>query len=236
MSPVRAILTVAIASFSLAALLGIAALFGGDFGETQGRVLLTTLVVGCTSMAVLCLLGTAGTRWRWVGLLGGVVTAVPTVTALVMIWGSGDMLSDGVVKTFFVGLVLALTLAQLSLLLVLVDRAVPWLLWSTVVVAVALALVVSGQILAADTSGALLRLDGVLGILDVLGTVVTVGIARFGRSEPAPPAPPSPATGSVQVPPALASALAERAAATGRPAQDLLVEALERYLAREESV
>ena len=55
------IVRITIGSFSLAALIGIVALLGGgDFGETEGRVLLTTLLVGVVSIAVLCYLATAG--------------------------------------------------------------------------------------------------------------------------------------------------------------------------------
>jgi hypothetical protein len=224
MSPVRMILTVAITSFSVAALMGIVALFGGDFGETEARVLLTTLVVGCASMAVLCFLSTAGSRWAWVGVLGGVVAALPTVIALVLIWGDWDDVPVSLLRTFFVGLVAALTLAQVSLLLSLAHRAVPWLLWSTVAVAVVLAGVVSGQILAEDSSDGVLRLTGVLGILDVLGTVVVIGLALFGRPRADAPA-------TVVLPAALAAAIGARAAAAGRTREDLVAEAVARYLA-----
>lgn len=224
MSPVRAILAIAIASFSLAALMGIVALFGGDFGETQARVVLTTLIVGCTSMAVLCFLATADTRWRWVGLVGGCVTAVPTLTALMLTWRDWDHVPQGLVQTFFVGLVVALTLAQVSLLLALAGRAVPWLLWSTVAVAVALACLVCGQIVAENTSDGLLRLSGALGILDVLGTVVTIGVARFGR-------PRDGGRERVDLPADLAGVLRDRAASSGRTRDDLVAEAVRRYLA-----
>ena len=61
----RAIVRTTIGSFSLAALMGIIALLGGGhFGATQGRVLLTTLLVGVVSIAVLCFLVTAGRRSR----------------------------------------------------------------------------------------------------------------------------------------------------------------------------
>lgn len=224
MSPVRVILTLAITSFSIAALMGIVALFGGDFGETEGRVLLTTLVVGCASMAVLCFLATAETRWAPVGVLGGAATVVPVVTSLMLIWRDWDDVSGVALQTFFVGLVVALTLAQVSLLLAIAGRAVPWLLWATIAVAVLLAALVSGQIIAEDSSDGLLRLSGVLGILDVLGTVVVIGLARFGRPRGGVPA-------AVELPAVLAARLAARAESVGRTPGSLAVEAVERYLA-----
>src|SRR5690606_7548671 len=60
---------VVVGSFSLAALLGILALLGGgSFSETQGRVLLPTVIVGVESVAVLCYLSVGGTRRAAVGL------------------------------------------------------------------------------------------------------------------------------------------------------------------------
>ncbi|GMA41528.1 hypothetical protein [Mobilicoccus caccae] len=48
-------------SFSIAALLGIAVLLrGGQMGDLEGRILLTTLLVGVVSIAVLCYLTPAG--------------------------------------------------------------------------------------------------------------------------------------------------------------------------------
>ena len=87
-APIRtAIVRVTIGSFSLAALMGIVALLrGGDFGETQTRVLLTTILVGVVSIAVLCYLATAGRPSQPVGVAGGLVVLVPLATALLMIW------------------------------------------------------------------------------------------------------------------------------------------------------
>ena len=77
-APVRRIVVwLTIGSFSIAALMGILALLcGGAFGEREGQVLLTTLVVGVTSVAMLCYLATAGTRVQAVGVVGGIVVLV----------------------------------------------------------------------------------------------------------------------------------------------------------------
>ena len=57
-APIRtAIVRITIGAFSLAALIGVMALLGGGaFGAIEGRILLTTLLVGVASMAVLCYL------------------------------------------------------------------------------------------------------------------------------------------------------------------------------------
>ena len=47
--------TLTIGSFSIAALMGIVALLGGgDFGEGEGKIVLTTLIVGSASICMLC--------------------------------------------------------------------------------------------------------------------------------------------------------------------------------------
>ncbi len=74
----KVVVRLTIGSFSVAALLGIAALLaGGRFGETEARILLTTLLVGVVSIAVLCFLATAGKRFQLVGVAGGVTVLVP---------------------------------------------------------------------------------------------------------------------------------------------------------------
>ncbi|HEY1116172.1 MAG TPA: hypothetical protein VGE43_00615, partial [Acidimicrobiales bacterium] len=122
----RLVVTLVIGSFSVAALLGVLALLGGgDFGETEGRVMLTTVIVGVESTVVLCLLALAGHRWAPLGLAGGVASLVATGAALTLTWADFAWDSDvweALWKTFGVSAILAGTAAQLSLLIALVLR------------------------------------------------------------------------------------------------------------------
>ncbi|GAA2135770.1 hypothetical protein GCM10009844_01370 [Nocardioides koreensis] len=234
-APIRTVIVrITIGAFSLAALMGVIALIGGGaFGATEGRILLTTLLVGVSSVAVLCYLATAGTPYQWVGVLGGVVLVAPVLTALVMIWHDFDTTpSELESKTFGVGTVVAATLAQVCLLLALGARARPAvrrILVATIALAGVLAGLVSAMVLGYDDPGSgYLRFLGVVAILDVLGTVVVAALTRFGVS-PRPQAPtvlavPFGLTGRVV-------ALAER---TGRHPEDVVGEAVERYLAAAE--
>jgi hypothetical protein len=174
--------TLTIGSFSVAALMGIAALLGGgDFGEGEGRVLLTTLVVGCASICALCYLATAGTRWAPAGAVGAVALVLPVVTALMLVWSDWGDGSEGTLKAFGIGVVLAATLAQTCLLLALAgDGRLGGVLGPTVVIAAAVAALVSGMILGEVDAEDVWRLLGVLAILDVLGTLVTIALSRFG--------------------------------------------------------
>lgn len=247
----RVALWLTIGSFSIAALMGIVALLGGgDFGENEARILLTTLVVGSASVCVLCYLATGATPYQVVGIAGGTVVVVPIVTALMLIWRDWDLLegpSEATWKSFGVGLVLAATLAQASLLLGLAwaRRSLAWLLWSTLALAALLAALVSGVILGSVEADEAWRALGIVAILDVLGTVLTAAVAKFGGRRDAPAAlrgdlAPEPAVGpavgravglAVGLPDQLAARLEERARATGRSPAHLVAEAVERYLA-----
>jgi hypothetical protein len=213
-----------IACFAVAALLGIAALLGGgDFGDTELRVLLTTVVLGVESVAVLCYLALAGHRLAAVGWLGAPLSLVTTALALAMTWGADA--SDGRIEWFGVLLTVSASLAQASLLLALAakDDTPPAVLLTLLAVAVVAAMVI-GAIADDDRGSGYWRLLGVAAILDVLGTVVVTATRVFGRSgRDAPPAPVlSTATQS-----RLVSAARDR----GTSPDELLNQALDAYLA-----
>lgn len=182
----RAVAAVTIVAFSIAALLGVVALVGGDtFGDDEARVLLTTVQVGAVSIAVLSYLATSGTSFQAVGVLGGLVVLVPLVTGLILIWTNTDASSDdGLWKAFGVGAIVAATLAQACLLLVLATgegTGVQVLLGLTLLVAGLLALVLSLIVLGLDVGDSEVRAIGVIAILDVLGTVVVAALAKIDR-------------------------------------------------------
>jgi len=220
----RLVVAVTIGSFSIAALMGVIALLGGgNFGEREGQVLVTTLIVGTTSVAMLCYLATAGTRFQVVGVVGGIVVLLPFAVSLIMVWG--DNYAGELYKFFGVGVTVAATLAQLSLLLALAGERsrVRVALWATVVLASAVAVIVSGMLVAEDGSDGLFRFVGVLAILDVLGTVVTLALALFGnRSADDPGAP-------VRIPARLEQQLAAAAAQTHVSRDQVVADALDRY-------
>jgi len=220
----RLVVALTIGSFSIAALMGVIALLGGgNFGEREGQVLVTTLIVGTTSVAMLCYLATAGTRFQAVGVVGGIVVLAPFATSLLMVWA--DEIVGDLYQLFGVGITLAATLAQLSLLLALAgDRSrVRVVLWATVVLASVVAVIVSGMIAAEDGSDGLFRFLGVLAILDVLGTVVTLALALFGnRSADDPGAP-------VRIPPRLEQQVSAAAAEQHVPRDQVVADALDRY-------
>lgn len=221
----RLVVWLTIGSFSAAALMGVIALLGGgSFGESEGRVLLTTLIVGTASVAMLCYLATAGTRFQAFGAVGGLVVLLPTSVALLLTWGDPAW-DDGIWQLFGVGVTLAATLAQMSLLLGLAGgrSRVRGILWTTVALAAVVAVIVCGMIVAEDATDGLVRFLGILAILDVLGTVITLALALFGNPTAADPGAP------VRIPTHLEPQLAQAASASHVSREQVVADALERY-------
>lgn len=223
LSSVRSwVLRLTIGAFSLAALMGVVALLRpGRFGATEGRVLLTTLVVGVTSMLMLSYLAPAGARSRLVGAAGAVTALLGAVLALVLLWAfrHGDP-PVALVRSFGLATVAAVTLAQFSLLLS-VGRPRPLvgrLLAATMAAGTLLAGFVGASILGWQPSDLGARLLGVVAILDVLGTLVTIALGVFGRPG-----------GGLTVTLSADAAAELRAASehTGRPVRELVDEAVD---------
>ncbi len=221
----RIVVILVIGSFSVATLLGIIALLGGgELGETEGKVLLTTVIVGVESIAVLCYLAVAARRTWFVGLIGGLVSLVPFGIALSLTWGGADFESDTLWDAFGVGVTIAATLAHACLLLAL-DRGRLRLLLIGTLVAMA---IVSSMICNAILNGENLddlywRTFGVVAILDVLGTVVFAALGIFGRRAKADGEPDL-------MTPALESRVLDAARSRGVPPSQLISDALDDFL------
>lgn len=219
----RVVSRAVIACFAVAALLGILALLaGGDFGDTELRVLLTTVVLGVESVAMLCYLALAGHRLAAVGWVGAPLSLLTTALALAMTWGDAG---DGSIEWFGVLLTLSASLAQASLLLALAAKedTSPGVVLTLLAVAVVAAMVI-GAIVDDDRDSGYWRVLGVAAILDVLGTVVVTAMRVFGRSgRQAPETPVLSAATQAR----LASAARDR----GTSPDQLVTEALDAYLA-----
>ncbi len=212
-----------IGSFSIAALFGIIALLGGgELGETEGRVLLTTVIVGVESIAVLSYLGVAGRRSSVVGLVGGVASLVPFGLALWFTWGGSD--SEALWQTFGVGVTVAATLAQACLLLALHQGGRTLLLFATLIAMTIVAAMIANAIVNGEGLGDLYwRLFGVVAILDVLGTVVFGALGLFGRRGKDDGEPDL-------MTPALESRVVDAARSRGVSPHQLISDALDAYL------
>lgn len=177
----RAAIVVVIASLAIAAALGIVALLAREFGETQAKVLLTTLAVAAFSITALCHLAIVGRTVRWVGYVGIAASTAALVPALVLIWTEGmepEAQGDWF-KALGVLTVLAASLAQANLLLLLAARrqravriglALTLVFVAVVAVMIWLPIITDGDIPGDNQD--YWRAFGVIAILDVLGTIV----------------------------------------------------------------
>ncbi|WP_370291033.1 hypothetical protein [Nocardioides sp.] len=187
----RLIVAVVVGSFSLAALLGIVTLLSpGAFGETELQVLLTTVIAGVEATVVLCLLSLTGHRFAPIGVVGGVSSAIATGCALLFTWADfgSDPLFEAVEKTFGVTAILALTAAQLALLISRVLRpevseGLRALLGASALAASLVAAMTIGPVLTgSDPGDDYWRVLGIVAILDALGSVVLIALGAFGRA------------------------------------------------------
>lgn len=183
----RTAIIVLIAAVTIAAVLGILALVTGEFGETQGKVLGTTATIAAFSTLALCHLTQFSRPLRvvgWAGLIASVLAAVPP---LVLIWSDWSFFDDtGWLefwwKSFGVLAILATSLAQANLLLLLIARPqalIRLVLWITIAAIALVAVLLWLPILtdgdvpgggpAAETYW---RFFGLVAILDAVGTIV----------------------------------------------------------------
>ncbi|GAA4675834.1 hypothetical protein [Nocardioides nanhaiensis] len=229
----RAVGAVTVATFTVAALLGVLVLVGGELGDLQVQVLLTTLLVGAASVAALCYLTTAGSPQWPVGAAGGVLLTLPVAAGLVLVWFQPQD-AEGLARAFGVGAVLSASWAQVCVLVALARGGAPSVRvvqCLTLVPLAVLALVLSAMVLGADPGDGGLRVLGVAAILDVLGTVVTAVLARLAEADAAAGRPHRAGRDDVlRRPPELRAGLDREAAAQGRDPGELLDDAVRGYL------
>ena len=220
----RLVATLVIGSFSIAALFGIIALIGGgELGETEGKILLTTVIVGVESIAMLCYLAVSGRRTAVVGIVGALVSLVPFGIALALTWGGYDG-DDAIWDVFGVSVTVAATVAHACLLLALHHGRRALLLAGTLIAMTVVAAMICNAIVNGEDLGDLYwRLFGVVAILDVLGTVVYAALGVFERRK-ADDGEPDLMT------PALESRVLDAAQARGVSPSQLISDALDSFL------
>ncbi|WP_396641605.1 hypothetical protein [Microbacterium sp.] len=230
----RAAIVVVIVSLLAAGALGIVALLSGEFGETQGRILLTTLAVAAFGLTALCHLAIASQRFRVVGYIGIAASVAALVPALVVIWSWFDISEsvDDWFRALGVLTILAVTLAQTNLLLRLASSARPIVRIGLTITLVAAAIVAimlwlpiltDGDIPGADTG--YWRFFGVIAIVDVIGTIAVpiIGLVVRGRPDDG-------ARLTLDVPTELLARLDAAAATSGTGREGAAVDALRRGL------
>ncbi|ALE73698.1 hypothetical protein FRP1_12715 [Pseudonocardia sp. EC080625-04] len=209
----RGMIVLVVASLVVASLLGIVALLTGEFGELQGRIVVTTLVVAAFGTTALCHLAVVTRAVRAVGFGGLAASLGAAVCALVLIWQdwSGPGPGEGWWKSLALLTIAAVSLAHANLLLLLAGRPHPAIRTGLAVTLAAIAVVAVMLAIPVVTDGEIpgssdewyWRWFGVAGIVDALGTIAlpVLGLV-LRRPEPvtAPGAPaPEPAGETVRL-------------------------------------
>lgn len=172
-----------IASISISAIIGILAILIGDFGQLEGRILLTTLTVSAASVCGLsCGASLETRRQKQIPLVGIVVALLAAILVIAGIWI--EPRSEVFWKTTASLSILAGSLAQFSLLLLAkIQSRFQWSLWAAggVIASVAGVLLV---MLWGETDGEwIFRLLGALAVLDGAITILIPVFHYLSRGE-----------------------------------------------------
>ncbi len=191
----RLFLWVILASLAASAAIGIAIFVLGDFGETQVKLLMTTLVIGGFSLTALANAAAlaAGRGWAlplpYAGIAASILAAA---MAYAMIWELGEsgrrddwdwrLLASLAIAAFSAGHLSMLSTVHPRAGLAAMCRRAAFL--SAATVAVLLIIGISVQPDAVLTKEMFVRLLGVLLILDVLANVTLLLLIRLSPSRP----------------------------------------------------
>jgi len=167
-----------IISLSISALIGIFVFLLGDFGETEFRLLMTTLTIGGYSLTGLCCSVLYEKRkFTPLALSGMIISIIGFLYTVLVIWEAIDFDNDFTWQALIILIVLAASTAHSCLLLLikseksLVNGALSATIIFISIVALMLIILVLNEF--GDVGEFYYRLLGVFAILDVLGTIVT---------------------------------------------------------------
>lgn len=234
-----------IVSLVVTALIGIYTIVSGEFGETQGKVMLTTLAVAGFSILALCHLAVFGRDVKVFGWVGIGTSGIALGLAATLIWWNwSDFMyqpSDlylTLTKAFAVSALVAVSLAHANLMLLLQNSPLRWIRTALSVALVFITIVPTLVIPVILTEGTFppmsfqdvyWRFFGVILILDALATIalpVTTLIVRSQRKnlavEPAGSKAASAATITVALSGVNAAWVKTRATETGTTADQVI--------------
>lgn len=234
-----------IISLVVTALIGIYTIVSGEFGETQSKVMLTTLAVAGFSILALCHLAVFGRDVKVFGWVGIGTSGVALGLAATLIWWNWtDFMSEprdlylNLTKSFAVSALVAVSLAHANLMLLLQNSSLRWirtalsvaLVFITIVPALVLPVILTdGTFPPMSFQDVYWRFFGVILILDALATIalpVTTLIVRSQRKnlavEPAVPKAASAATINVSLSGVNAAWVKTRATETGTTADQVI--------------
>ena len=189
-----------IVSLVIAAGIGIATIVSGEFGELQGKVLLTTLAVAAFAILALCHLAIITRDVRIVGWIGIGTSVLAFVSAAILIWWNWDSFGYNgpnsmymaITKTFAISTLAAVSFAHANLMLLLAATPIRWMrialdlnlvLIGLVPLIVIPMILTDGNFPPQSLADVYWRFFGVVLILDALGTVALPITSLILRSQ-----------------------------------------------------
>lgn len=170
--------------------MGIWAIVSGEFGDTQGKILFTTLtVVGTSVLGLACgafLESPRSSNLKIVPQVGIALAVLCAFASFWLIWGNDGNGGDGIFKFTLVSLICAFSLAQLSLLsMARLAGRFRWSLVTAYIVILTLDLIICPIIVfeLSGDDGLILRLIGVLSVVAASLTVMIPIFHWLSRSE-----------------------------------------------------
>ena len=177
----RVFLIPLIVALTLSALVGIIVFIAGDFGDTEIRILLTTLAIAGYSLSGLCSTTILKKEpIRMLAYTGMVVAVMGFILAILGIWEIVGI--DDIWKLIMIFVISSFALAHISLLLTLWPQklAIQYLLGLTIFFVMVVAIMlIDATLQEFNNDEIFFRLLGVVAILDVLGTIVTPILNRM---------------------------------------------------------
>lgn len=177
-------------SLTTGALFAVWTLLFGRFGEVEGKIVGSTLLLGAFSLTGLAAaLRLEQSRAVWLGWLGIAASVAAYVLSLVVMWAEPEV--EGVGRAMGSAVLAALALGFVSLLVLIRPRSssVRWALGATlglttVVWAMAEYLVITTP---EEPDERYLRVMGAAAVLVALGAILTPILDRLGRRDHPPP-------------------------------------------------
>jgi hypothetical protein len=177
----RIFLTVLIASVSVSAVVGIAVILIGNFGDFEMRVLATTFTVACASiLGLACGAAYESDRGKVLPLAGIALAIISGVSWFVIIW-SDRLVPEYFAKSVMSTTLLATALAHLSLVsLARLDSRFRWAVPAVFITIAALCGLVLSLIWFTDSFDSDITFRA-LGVLSIIGAAMTIVIPIFHK-------------------------------------------------------
>lgn len=174
-----------IIALAISALIGIVIFLVGDFGETEMKILGTTLAIGGYSVTGLCC-STIYNRseFQAYSMTGMLISVLGFIVTLISIWQIIDF--DSIWKIFVTLIILSVSTAHTSLLFQITPKTknIKYVLIATILfIAIVALMLIYAAINELEDNDLFYRVLGVFAILDVLGTIAIPILNRITDSE-----------------------------------------------------